>query len=144
MWTLIIAAAVAVGAPELESLGRTLAGQGTLATLLPMQAAKEADDAVAGHPELSSAEATDLRATVTATASAAAERLFADLGHRYAAALSVDDLRALTTFYASPAAVRFRAVQPQAIATTMAALDGFDVKHEALAAFCAKTGKACP
>lgn len=139
----IMLASATVPTADAEVLGRMLAGQGTLATLLPMQIAKDTDDLVASHPELSPAETADLRAIAATTGAAASERLFTALGHRYATTLSEPDLRALTIFYASPVAVRFRAIQPQAIATTMAALDGFDFKRDALAAFCARTGKAC-
>lgn len=141
---MVAAAALAAAAPDAETLGRTLATQGTLGTLLPLQAAKEADELVAAHPELTPAEAAKLRAIAAATADAASERLFAAVGHRYATTLTLADLRALTAFNASPAAVRYRAAQPAAIVAGMTALAGYDFKKTTLTAFCAATGKACP
>lgn len=128
---------------EAEALGLRLARAGTLATLLPLMEAKETDEIVAQHKELSAAEQAELRATAHQVASAGAERLFAAEGRAYAAELSVEDLRALVTHAESPAAGRLRTAMPKVITTTMQAAGGMDFKKDALAAFCAKTGKAC-
>jgi hypothetical protein len=84
-----------------------------------------------------------LRATARAVASTSAERLFAAEGRAYAAELSIDDLRALVAHAESDAAKRMRAAQPKVIAATMQSVGGIDYKKDVLAAFCAKTGKAC-
>ncbi len=143
MIMMLMAAAAIAATPATEALGRELAGQGFLATLLPLQTAKEADEMVAAHPELTPAEQADLRATARTTAAALGERIFAVVGHAYATSLSEDDLRALVAFGRTPAAAHFRTAQPQVIGATTAALAGVDFKGATLAAFCARTGKAC-
>lgn len=129
---------------EAEQLGRQLADTGVLATVLPMMSKQQTDELVAAHPELSDADKAALRATATEVARAGIDRLLAAEGHAYAAALAVDDLRALVAAAASPAAQHLRAAQPLIVAGTMRAVGNVDFKGETLAAFCAKTGKACP
>lgn len=142
---LIIAAAVqAAPTPEAVALGERLARTGTLATLLPLQTAKETEELVAAHPELSAAEQAKLRATARATADRMAARAFAVEGRRYAEILSEADLRQLVAGAESPAAQRLRAAMPQAIAAVMQGMAGIDYKKDVMAAFCAETGKGCP
>jgi Uncharacterized protein conserved in bacteria (DUF2059) len=143
---LILAAAAAAGpAPgaEAERLGRELAGQGTLAALLPLIAAKETEELVAAHPELGEAEKAALRDTARATFAAGESRLLAATGHSYAERLTVAQLRRLVAFNRTEAARRYRAAMPEAIAASMRALGPIDFKADALAAFCRGTGKLC-
>jgi hypothetical protein len=129
--------------PVTLELGRRLAEAGTLASLLPMVAAKEMEELVAVHPELSAAEIVALRTAVRATYEAGAARLFAAEGRAYAERLSADDLRALLAYHSGPLAQRMRAAQPAAIVAAMTALDGFDLKKNSWTAFCTTTGRAC-
>ncbi len=140
---LAVAAAAFVATPETEALGRALAEKGFLAMLIPLQSAKEIGEMVAAHPELTSAEQTELRATAAATVASISDRAFSAIGHAYATSLSAADLQAAVAFKASGAGQRFAAAEPQAMAATVAALNGIDFKAETLKAFCAKTGKAC-
>lgn len=129
---------------EAETLGLRLARAGTLATLLPMMEAKETEELIASHKELSEADREALRVTAHEVAAKGAERLLAAEGRAYAAALSVEDLRALVAAAESDAAKRMRAAQPRVIAATMQAAGNIDFKKDVMTAFCAKTGKACP
>jgi hypothetical protein len=128
---------------EAEALGMRLAKAGTLAALLPMMEVKETEELVAQHKQLSAAEQAQLRATAQEVATTSADRLFAAEGRAYAAELSVEDLRALVAHAESGPAKRMRAAQPKVIAATMQSVGGIDFKKDVLAAFCAKTGKAC-
>lgn len=145
MFMLILAAAGAAAAPsaEAETLGRRLVETGTLAALLPLVSAKETEEMVADHPELTQAERAALRKAARATYAAGEARLMAATGHAYAQRLSVADLKALVAFNRSPAAARYRAATPAAIAETIAVLGPIDFKKETLAAFCRETGKLC-
>lgn len=129
--------------PEAAALGRRMAETGTLATLLPMISAKEAEELVAAHPELSEADRATLRATAKETAEKGIGRLLDAQGDAYAAALSIEDLRVLVGFNGTDAARNYRAAQPQVIAATMKGMAGLDYKKDVMAAFCAKTGKGC-
>ncbi len=139
-----LAAAQAPAAPEAQALGRRLAEAGTLASLLPMIAAKETEEMVAAHPELSDADKAKLRSVAAATAKAGSDRLMKAEGDAYAGRLSVEELKALVAFHESPAARRQREVMPAVIMATMQAAGPIDFKGETLAAFCKETGKACP
>lgn len=141
---LLLAQATPAPAAEAETLGRQLAGTGVLATVLPMMSTQQTEELVAAHPELSDADKATLRAIAADTARTGTEKLLTAEGHAYAAALSVEDLRALVAAAASPAAQHLHAAQPRVIAATMQMAGGFDFKRDTLAAFCAKTRKACP
>jgi hypothetical protein len=129
---------------EAEQLGRQLANSGVLATVLPMMSNQQTEDLVAAHPELNDADKATLRATASEVARAGIDRLLAAEGHAYAAALAVDDLRVLVAAADSAEARHLRAAQPRVIAATMQAVGTMDFKGDALVAFCAKAGKACP
>ena len=98
---------------------------------------------VVAHRDLSAPDRAILRATAAEKAAAGADRLLAAEGRAYAAALPVEDLRALVVQVESEPAKRMRAALPQVIAATMQSAGSIDFKKETLAAFCAKTGKAC-
>jgi hypothetical protein len=129
---------------EAERLGVEVAKIGTLATLLPIVTAKETDELVADHPELNNMEKAELRGTATRVANETRDRLTKLTGHAYATRLSEDEMRAILAFDASPAGKAYRAAIPPAIMETLQGAGKVDFKKDALAAFCAKTGKACP
>lgn len=129
---------------EAERLGRVLAENGTLASLLPLMVGKETADLIAAYPSLSPAERDILRATAQAQATAGIDRLLAATGHAYATHMSPTDLAAAAAFQSTPAAAALRAATPAAIVETMRTAATLDFKRDTLAAFCAKTGKACP
>lgn len=130
-------------APEALALGRQLAETGTLASLLPMIAAKEADEVVAAHPELGAPEQAAYRRSAAATLVRGTDRLFAAQARALAERLSPADLRQLVAFQRSPAAQRYRAALPAAIASAMAAMQGIDFKKDSWSAFCAETKRRC-
>lgn len=134
----------AVPTAEAERLGIEVAETGSLAAMLPLITAKETEEMVADHPELSPAEIAVLRSTALEVADRGSIRLMAAMGHGYAASLSVAELRAIATFNRTPAAAHYRAAIPKVMAKTMAAVGQVDFKRETLTAFCGKTGKACP
>ena len=144
---LLIALALQVAAvpgDEADRLGTEVARHGTLASLLPLIAAKETGELIAQHPELDAAAQADLRRTAAETYARGLDRLFAVTGHEYAKRLTPAELRELIAFYRTPVAARLQAVQPQVIAGTMASVGTMDFKGDTLKAFCAKTGKLCP
>lgn len=128
---------------EAEALGLRIAETGTLAQLAPMLARSDTEALVRDHPELDAADQAILRATAEATAAAAIARINVEMGHGYARTLDLATLRAVAAFNASPAAAAYRAAIVPVTAATMARIGELDFKKEALAAFCAKTGKAC-
>lgn len=134
----------ASASPEAEALGQRIAATGTLATLLPLMSAKESEELVAAHPELTAAEQAELRAIAAATAAEGSARLIAAEGHSYAIALSIKDLRALAAFSDSDAAKHQRAAMPRIIGQTMQSAGQMDFQGEVMKAFCAKTGKGYP
>ena len=135
--------AAAAPSPEALSLGRQLAETGTLASLLPLISAKETEELVAAHPELSAADRIALRATAQRVFEAGRDRLMAATGRAYAERLSVQDLRKLVAFHKSGAARRFRAASPMAIAATMQSVGKMDFKADVAAAFCRERGRLC-
>jgi hypothetical protein len=144
MLTLLIAALAAAPSPEAERLGRRLAEMGAIETLLPTIAAKETEELIEKHPELSEAEKLTLRETGQEVAVRARARLAQAIGHEYAASLSLADLRALVAFNEKPAAVHYRAALPGVTMRGLAGLGQMDFKADVAKAFCARTGKLCP
>lgn len=140
---LMAGAGPAAPSAEAESLGLRLARTGTLATIAPLLAAKDGEDLVAAHPELSDAEKAKLRAVAKQTADAAIERLNAAFGHAYAKRLSVAELRTLVAHAESPAAAHWRAIMPAALTEALTSVGSIDLKKDVAAAFCQETGKLC-
>lgn len=145
MAPLLFALVVAASTPSAEAhrLGRALAEQGTLASLLPMMKSKETDELLKEDPKLTAAEQAQLRATADRIFRASYDRLMDATGNAYAQQLSVRDLRALTKFYASPVATRYRAATPTVILSTMKAVGEIDFKGDVRKAFCAETKRLC-
>src|SRR5688500_16229027 len=129
--------------PEALALSRQLAETGTLAAVLPLMQAKETEELVANHPELSPAERDRLRIVATATFQQGRERILEATARAYAERLGVEDLRALVSFQKSEAATRYRQLMPEAIAAAMRQLGPMDYKGDVRAAFCEETGKLC-
>jgi len=144
MFLATLALLAAAPTAEAERLGIEVANTGTLATLLPIVTAKETDELVADHPELNDMEKAELRGTATRIANETRDRLMRLTGHAYATRLSEADMHAILAFDASPAGTAYRAAIPSAIAETLQGAGAIDFKKDAIAAFCTKTGKACP
>ncbi|MDF0542824.1 DUF2059 domain-containing protein [Sphingobium sp. H39-3-25] len=142
---MLVAALLLAAAPttQAEALGIRLARSGTLASVLPAVAAKETEELVAAHPELSPTEMTRLRATAADVARKGQDRILQAEGIAFAQKLSLDDLKALVAFYESPAAARMKAASPDVMKTTMDVAGTIDFKSETMAAFCKASGKGC-
>lgn len=146
IWTMLAAAAQAtapVPGAEAEALGLRLAQTGTLATIAPLLAAKDTEELVAGHPELTESEKAALRATARRVQDESLARLNAAFGHAYAARLSVEELRTLVAQAESPAATHLHRIIPGALAEALSAVGTMDFKKDIAAAFCRDTGKLC-
>jgi hypothetical protein len=145
MGPLLIALAVAATTPssEAQRLGRRLAEQGTLASLLPVMKSTQVDELLREDLSLTAADKEKLRATADRVFERGYERLMDATGNAYAHQLSVMDLRTLTNFYASPAARRYRAATPQVILSTMQSVGEMDFKGDVRRAFCAEDMRLC-
>ena len=142
--SLLAAALLLQATPEAIRLGEELSSYGTLATLAPIMTAKEAEDLVAAHPELSKAEQDNLRATAKKEAQQLRAKAIAVEGKVFAETMSIEDLRALTAFARSDAAKRQREAMPSIIVRTMKGLGNVDYKASVLAAYCRDYKKLCP
>jgi hypothetical protein len=145
MLTVAIAALLAAGpSAEAEALGRRLAATGTLETLFPAVAAKETEEMIAQHPELSAAERQTLRDTAGEVRVAISAKMAAAFGHEYATTLSLGDLRALVAFAETPASRHYREAVPGVLMHAVAKVGSVDFGGDVRKSFCAKTGKLCP
>src|SRR4051795_11657551 len=95
---IVPALAAAAPTPEAVQLGREVAEAGTLASFLELVQAKETDELVEAHPELSEADKAKLRATAHRVYLSGREQLTAATGRVYAERLSVEDLRAIVAY----------------------------------------------
>ena len=143
MLVLFVAAAVSSAAPEAELLGRQLATAGSLVTLLPAITAKETEEVIAQHPELSVREKTVLRQIGRDVAAGSRARLVDAFGHQYAVTLGIEDLRALVAFEGTAEAQRYRQAMPQVTLKALATLGSMDFKRELEKAFCIQTKRLC-
>ncbi|WP_336960125.1 DUF2059 domain-containing protein [Sphingobium aquiterrae] len=128
---------------QAEALGIRLARSGTLASVLPAVAARETEELVSAHPELSAADVATLRATAADIARKGQDRILQAEGRAFAERLGEDDLKTLVAFYESPAAARMKAATPDVMKATMDLVGTVDFKGETMAAFCKATGKGC-
>lgn len=142
MLSMFLAAAV-LASPEAERLGRELAASGSLEVILPAIAAKETDEVIAAHPELTGKEQELLRQTGQTVASEGRAKLVDAFGHQYALALHIADLRSLVAFNRTAAARHYRQVMPTVTLAGLGTLGKMDFKGDLARAFCAKTGKLC-
>jgi hypothetical protein len=141
-----VLAAAATPAPTSASPlddARQIARNGTLATLAPLIATREADRIVSRHPELAAAEQDQLRATATTVAADHTARLVEAEAQALLANLSPEDLRALAALTLTPPAQHLRQHLHQITTATRAADRDFDFEAEVAKAFCAKSGKLC-
>jgi hypothetical protein len=140
---LLFAAAAAQPSADALRLGRQLAERGTLATLLPMMQQKETEELVSQHPELTTAERAQLRATAQSVFEKGRERLMSAEGESYARRLSLADLKVIVRFQNSEAGKRYRAAIPNVIVDTMKLVGSMDFKADVSAAYCKASGKLC-
>lgn len=145
MLHLLVVAAVSSLQPsdEAQRLGRLLAEQGTLSSLLPMQAAKETDELVKDNADLGPTEQSRLRATAERVFEQGYDQVMRATGDAYARRLSVADLQALTDFYSLPVATRYRAATPAVIVEAMESIGKIDFKAEVRTAFCLNASEPC-
>jgi hypothetical protein len=154
MLAIVMLALVQVAAPaarvlppptaEALRLGRELADAGTLAHLLPLMESAQVAELVGENVDMAASDQAALRATAHKVFVAGAERLLAGEGLSYARLLSISALRTIVGFERSAAGRAYRAVTPQVITGTMAAVGKIDFKGEVRAAFCKEKGKLCP
>jgi hypothetical protein len=111
--------------------------------MLPAIAAKETEDVIAEHPELSPTDRVVLRNTARTVVARQRQALIAAIGHLYAETLSVADLRELAAFNRTPAAQRYRAAMPKVTLQALAGIGNVDFKGDLARAFCERTGKLC-
>lgn len=128
---------------ETLALGREIASHGTLATLIPLMAKKEAEELIEKQVGLSDAEKDALRRIAANRSQARLGELLDAQAAIYAQEMSATELQALVDFVRSDAAKKQNALQPKLIIGSMAVLDGVDFKDEVMAEFCAQTGKGC-
>lgn len=135
--------ASAAASAEAERLGRQLAAAGSIEVILPAVTAKETDQVIADHPELTAIDQELLRHTGQKVANEARDKLINAFGHQYALALNVMDLRALVGFNRTRAAQHYRAALPRVTIAGLADIGKLDFKGDLTKAFCAQTGKLC-
>jgi hypothetical protein len=140
---LFFAAVAAQPSAEALQLGRQVAEVGALASFVELVQAKETDELVEAHPELSERDRATLRATAHRVYLSGRERLMDATGRAYAERLGIDDLRAIVAFQRSPVGQNYRAAIPAAIAATVETVGEMDFKGDVLAAYCKGTGKLC-
>jgi hypothetical protein len=142
---MVIALLVAAAAPSAEALalGRQVAEAGTMASFIELVQAKETDELVEAHGELSDADKAKLRATARSVYVAGRERLMQASARAYAERLSVADLRAIVAFQKSRAGQAYHGAIPAVIAATVQSVGEIDFKGDVLAAYCKETGKLC-
>jgi hypothetical protein len=134
---------LATVSPEALDLGQRLATTGTLSTIAPLLTAKETDEIIVAHPELSDEDKTSFRASARATGARLRARLIVAEGKAFAENLSVEDLRVLVRQAEAAPAARMRAAMPKVMAGFATMLGKLDFKGEAISDFCASRGKLC-
>lgn len=140
---LMLYLAAGAPSPEAERLGRELAASRSIEVILPAIAAKETDEVIAQHPELTTTDAELLRQTGQKVATEARDKLVEAFGHRYAVSLTIADLRSLVRFNRTEAARHYRAAMPAVTLEGLASIGKLDFKADLTKAFCAQTSKLC-
>ena len=135
--------AAAAPSPEALALGRQIAEAGTMASFIELVQAKETDELVEAHPELSDADKVKLRATAKTVYQSGRERLMQASARAYAERLSVADMRDIVAFQKSRAGQSYRGAIPAVIAATVESVGEMDFKGDVTAAYCKQTGKLC-
>jgi hypothetical protein len=142
---MVIALLLAAAAPSAEAvaLGRQIAEAGTLASFVELVQAKETDELVEAHPELSDPDKAKLRAMARNVYQAGRERLMQATARAYAERLSVADMRDVVAFQKSRAGQTYRGAIPAVIAATVESVGEMDFKGDVTKAYCKETGKLC-
>ena len=140
---LAIMAAASVPSAEAQQLGRKLASQGTIASLLPLMKTRQVEELIAEDKSLDSEEQAKLRAIADRVFDAEAARILAATGDAYARQLALADLRSLTRFNDTPAAARYRVAIPAVVMATIKSMGQLDFKGAVRTAFCAETKRLC-
>ncbi|WP_326525565.1 DUF2059 domain-containing protein [Sphingomonas sp.] len=140
---LLLQAAAPAPSAEALKLGVEVAQAGTFGRIAPLLIEQQTDELVRETPGLTLAEQARLREIAAQTGKAGVARVTERMGFAYAQALSVADLRAVLAFARTDAARRYRAAEPNAMATATQTMGGLDFKRDVLKALCAKTGKGC-
>jgi len=142
---MVIALLIAAAAPSAEALalGRQIAEAGTLSSFVELVQAKETDELVEAHPELSDPDKAKLRAVAKSVYQSGRERLMQATARAYAERLSVADMRDVVAFQKSRAGQTYRGTIPAVIAATVESVGEMDFKGDVLAAYCKQTGKLC-
>ena len=135
-------------APSAQAIAdaRAIAEVGALVTVGDMATAKETEDKLAAHPDLTEAEKATFRAIAGETAAVLRSRAIEAVAQAYLGSLTPAQLAAIAAFTRSDAALAQRAAMPQIMAATMQNLTaggGIDFMGETTKVFCAKTGKLC-
>ena len=142
---MVIALLIAAAAPSAEALalGRQIAEAGTMASFIELLQAKETDELVEAHPELSDADKVKLRASAKSVYQSGRERLMQATARAYAERLSVADMRDVVAFQRSHAGQTYRNSIPAVITATVESVGEMDFKADVTAAYCKQTGKLC-
>lgn len=144
---LILLAALSLQAPEPSpeaiALGRQVAENGALGSLLPVIAQRDIEELIASDPGLTAEQQAQLRATGARIFAAGLDRLMTANGRAIAERLTVQQLREIVAFNRSPAAVALREATPAAILGTMQAVGNVDLKRDIREAFCRESGRLC-
>jgi hypothetical protein len=142
---MVIALLIAAAAPSAEALalGRQIAEAGTMASFIELVQAKETDELVEAHPELSDADKVRLRATAKTVYQSGRERLMQASARAYAERLSIADMRGVVAFQKSRAGQTYRGAIPAVIAATVQSVGEMDFKGDVAKAYCKESGKLC-
>jgi hypothetical protein len=140
MFALMVAAAVSA---EAGRLGREVAAGGALETLMPAIAARETEEFISAHSDLSEADRILLRRAGRDVAERSRTKLIDAFGRAYASQLSLPDLRAIAAFNRTAASKHYRAAMPAATFGALAAIGNLDFKADLQREFCARTGRLC-
>lgn len=145
MLMVLAAVAMQVAQPSAEAiaLGRQVAENGTLGSLLPLLAQRDVEELISSNPSLTAVQQAQLRTTGTRIAVAGIDRLLTANGRALAERLTIEQLREVVAFDSTPAAEALRAATPAAIVATMTTIGDLDLKRDIRAAFCRESGQLC-
>lgn len=144
MISLILLLAAATSPEESLRLARRVAEGGAIAAMLPAIEAKDTQELIAEHPQLSPTDKQALLASAHRTFLRGRERLMEATARGYAERLSVKDMRVLVKFQATRAARNHAAATPAVIAGAMKAMGPVNFKADAVAVYCRESGNLCP
>lgn len=145
MLMVLAAVTMQVAQPSAEAiaLGRQVAENGTLGSLLPVLAQRDIEELISTNPSLTAPQQAQLRSTGMRIAQAGIDRLLIANGRALAERLTIDQLREIVAFDSRPAAAALRAATPAAVVATMQTIGELDLKRDIRAAFCRESGQLC-